>query len=148
MARQKRSSAILQKAEKRQAGMQAIDPTLDLGNHLTLKTYVTLIETLRAQVAIYNSTLSTLDGQCLQIKDTELQLRRLSEQMLLGVAAKYGKDSREYGQAGGVPTSERRRPTQKKKISSKALHPLGMPSTNEKVSEAVTGNGSGKTLVS
>jgi hypothetical protein len=34
-------------------------------------------------------------------------LGELSEKMLIGVAFKYGKDSREYEMAGGVRKSER-----------------------------------------
>jgi hypothetical protein len=148
MARPKRSSVILQKAEKRQAGLQSIAPALDLGNQLTLDTYSTLIENLRSQVAIYNRALSALDDQSRQLKETEQQLRSLSEQMLLGVAAKYGKDSREYGKAGGTPKSERRRPVRKNatqtatSTSSEPLQPAIAISTPEK-SELVNGNGNG-----
>jgi len=39
----------------------------------------------------------------------------LSEDMLLAVAAKFGKDSPEYEMAGGVRRSERKRPTRKAK---------------------------------
>jgi uncharacterized phage infection (PIP) family protein YhgE len=151
MARPKRSSVILQKAEKRQAGLQSIDPTLDLGNDLTLEAYSTLIETLRSQIATYNSTLSTLDDQSRQIKETERQLRNLSEQMLLGVAAKYGKDSREYGMAGGIPKSEHRRPVRKKTTENggELLQPMIITtSTNGKTSETVNGNENGKAIVS
>lgn len=134
--------------------MQSISPTLDLGNGLTLKDYSTLIATLRSQIADYNSALSSLDDQSRQIKDTEQQLRNLSEQMLLGVAAKYGKDSGEYGKAGGVPKSERRRPT-RKQTSENEESPqpsLAFPtSTPGKVVESVNGhsngNGNGKLLV-
>lgn len=150
MARPKRSSATLQKAEKREAGLQSISSTLDLGNQLTLEGYTTLIEILRSQIAAYNSALSTLDDQARQIKETEQQLRNLSEQMLLGVAAKYGKNSGEYGKAGGVPKSERRRPTQKQPSESSVplLKPLVTATpTNGKVPEAANGNGNGKVLV-
>ena len=151
MARPKRSSATLQKAEKREAGLQSISPTLDLGNGLTLATYSDLIETLRTQIATYNIALSTLDDQSRQIKETEQQLRNLSEQMLLGVAAKYGKSSGEYGKAGGVPKSKRRRPSQKKigESGEASSQPLVIPAlTNGKTSESVNGNGNGKVLVS
>ncbi len=87
MARSKRSSATLQKAEKREASLQSISPTLDLEHGLTLAAYSTLIETLRLQIATYNSALSQVDALSRQVKDTEQQLRNLSEQMLLGVAA-------------------------------------------------------------
>jgi uncharacterized protein YukE len=153
MARPKRSSVTLQKAEKREAALQSINPTLNLGNGLTLEAYSTLIETLRAQITTYNSALSTLDDQSRQIKDTEQQLRNLSEQMLLGVAAKYGKNSGEYGKAGGVPKSARRRPSRKQGTENKdnSLPSLVFPTTtNGKVAESTNGNGNGngKLLVS
>lgn len=155
MARPKRSSVTLQNAEKREAALQSISPTLDLGNSLTLETYSTLIATLRSQIATYNSALSILDDQSRQIKDTEQQLRNLSEQMLLGVAAKYGKNSGEYGKAGGVPKSERRRPSRKQNARNgeTSLSSMVFPtSTNGKVAESTNGNGNGngngKVLVS
>jgi len=149
MARLKRSSRTLQKAEKREAGLQSISPTLDLSNQLTLARYSDLIQTLRSQIATYNSDLSNLDNQSRQIKDTEQQMRDLSEQMLLGVAAKYGKDSGEYGKAGGVPKSERRRSASKHVAESKdeLLSPTIIPSrTPEKGAELVNRNGKVVTL--
>jgi hypothetical protein len=151
MVRPKRSSAILQRAEKREAGLQSISSTLDLGNGLTLKAYSILIDTLRSQIATYNSALSTLDDQSRQIKDTEQQLRNLSEQMLLGVAAKYGKNSGEYGKAGGIPKSERRRPIRKKPTENGVASPQPSNTTalaNGKTFELGNTNGNGKVLVS
>jgi hypothetical protein len=151
MARPKRSSVVLQKAEKREAGLQSISPTLNLGNELTLETYSALIETLRSQISNYNIALSTLDDYSRQIKQTEQQLRNLSEQMLLGIAAKYGKNSGEYGKAGGVPKSERRRPVRKQTTESESE--LSQPmiiaaSTNGNTAASVNGNSNGKMLVS
>ncbi len=145
MARPKRSSVILQKAEKREAGLQSISSDLDLGNGLTLEAYSALIEGLRSQIATYNSDLSNLDDQSRQIKETEQQLRNLSEQMLLGVAAKYGKNSGEYGKAGGVPKSERRRPIRKQATengsSSSPTLTSSTPTTSE-IAASATNNGS------
>jgi len=149
MARQKRSSTALQKAEKREAGLQSISPILDLGNTLTLAKYSDLIQTLRSQIATYNSDLSNLDNQSRQIRGTEQQMRDLSEQMLLGVAAKYGKNSGEYGKAGGVLKSERRRSASKHVAESRdeLLSPTVIPSlTPEKGAESVNGNGKVVTL--
>ena len=149
MARQKRSSTALQKAEKREAGLQSISPILDLGNTLTLAKYSDLIQTLRSQIATYNSDLSNLDNQSRQIRGTEQQMRDLSEQMLLGVAAKYGKNSGEYGKAGGVLKSERRRSASKHVAESRdeLLSPTVIPSlTSEKGAESVNGNGKVVTL--
>ncbi|MDX2213983.1 MAG: hypothetical protein SFY66_11915 [Oculatellaceae cyanobacterium bins.114] len=148
MPRPKRSSPTLQKAEKREAALESLSPTLDLGNGLTVETYSTLIQALRTQITTYNTALSNLDDLSRQIKGTEQQLRDLSEQMLLGVAAKYGKNSSEYGKAGGVPKSERRRSTRKPlaAISSVSEPTVMATSTNEAIAASVNGNG--KTLVS
>jgi len=151
VARPKRSSATLQRAEKREAGLQSISPALDLGNQLTLEGYSALIETLRSQIATYNTALSNLDDLSRQLKDTEHQLRNRSEQMLMGVAVKYGNDSGEYGKAGGVPKSERRRPARKKPTerTGEPLQTLVIATpTNGKVTESANGNGNGKVLVS
>jgi hypothetical protein len=152
VARPKRSSKTLQKAEQREAGLQSISSDLDLGNGLTLETYSALIQTLRLEVAAYNAALSNIDDLTRQIRSTEQKLRDLSEQMLLGVAAKYGKNSREYGKAGGVPKSEYRRATQKKTAapSGDLLQPsVRSTSINETAVESVNenGNGNGNGLV-
>jgi hypothetical protein len=145
----------LQRAEKREASLQSISSALDLGNGLTLEAYSVLIQTLRTQIAVYNSALSDLDDLSRQIKDTEQQLRNLSEQMLLGVGAKYGKDSGEYGKAGGVPKSERRRRARKPATenSGEGLNSFAIAArANDKTADTMNGNGSsngnGKMLVS
>lgn len=154
MARPKRSSTVLQKAEKREAGLQSISGSLDLGNDLTLQTYTRRIQALRSQISTYNSTLSTLDDLSRDIKSAEQELRDLSEQMLLGVAAKYGKNSGEYGKAGGVPKSERRRPMRKKtEPATKSSQATAAKPTNADTFKAMSepqptnGNGNGKVLV-
>ncbi|MBW4691426.1 MAG: hypothetical protein KME27_06620 [Lyngbya sp. HA4199-MV5] len=155
MARPKRSSVVLQKAEKREAGLQSISDSLDLGNELTLQTYSQRIQALRLKISTYNSTLSTLDDLSRDIKSAEQELRDLSEQMLLGVAAKYGKNSGEYGKAGGIPKSERRRPTRKKTepatesssaTTAKPITTDSFKATSEP--QPANGNGNGKVLVS
>lgn len=143
----------MQKAEKREAGLQSISSGLDLGNGLTLEGYSIMIEGLRSQIATYNSDLSNPDDQSRQIKEAEQQLRNLSEQMLLGVAAKYGKNSGEYGKAGGVPKSERRRPTRKQTTengsSSSSTLISSTPTTSEFAAPATNNSSSnGKILTS
>ncbi|MGG6267844.1 hypothetical protein ACQ4M3_14670 [Leptolyngbya sp. AN03gr2] len=115
MARPKRTSRVLVQAEQREAGLKTIDSELKLGDELSLSGYSELIQKLRDQLATYNATLSTLDELTRDIEATEKTLRDRSERMLSGVAAQYGKDSNEYGKAGGKLKSERRRPTPKNK---------------------------------
>ncbi|MCC5645157.1 hypothetical protein LC607_19865 [Nostoc sp. CHAB 5824] len=109
MARRKRSSPVLQKAVLRAAGMNSIDPNLNVGNGLTLSTFSTLIETMRAKENAYNSALSNLDKLYCEMLQTESELGDMTEHMLMGVGTRYGKSSVEYGMAGGVPKNQRRK---------------------------------------
>ncbi|MEH1965138.1 hypothetical protein [Nostoc sp.] len=109
MARKKRSSPMLQKAVRRAAGMNSIDPNLDVGNGLTLPAFSTLIETMRTKENAYNSALSNLDKLYREMLQTESELGDMTEHMLMGVGTRYGKSSVEYGMAGGVPKTQRRK---------------------------------------
>ncbi|MGI2902105.1 hypothetical protein [Tolypothrix sp. VBCCA 56010] len=109
MARRKRTSIVLEKAVRRAAGVNSIDPSLDLGNGLTLPAFSTLIETMRTRENAYNSALSSLDKLYREMLETENELADMTEHMLLAVATRYGKSSVEYGMAGGIPKNQRRK---------------------------------------
>lgn len=109
MARKKRSSQVLKKAIRRAASMGSIDSNLNLGNDLTLFSFLALINTLQTKENAYNSALSNLDKLYQEMLDTERQLGDMAEHMLMAVATRYGKSSVEYGMAGGVPKNQRRR---------------------------------------
>ncbi|MBW4631922.1 MAG: hypothetical protein KME30_08445 [Iphinoe sp. HA4291-MV1] len=109
MTRRKRTSQVLEKAVRRAAGINSINPNLDLGNGLTLPAFSSLIETMRTRENAYNSALSNLDKLYRQMLETERELGDMAEHMLLGVATRYGKSSVEYGMAGGVPKNQRRK---------------------------------------
>lgn len=111
MARQKRSSRLIPKAEKRLAGLKSIDSKLNLGEGLTIETFNTSIEGLRRKIDDYNRLLSSVDALRIEVNQAEKTLRAVFEKALLLVAARYGKDSIEYAKAGGVRSSERKRPT-------------------------------------
>ena len=100
---------MLEKAARRAAGINSIDPNLDLGNGLTLPAFSTLIETMRTRENAYNTALSNLDKLYREMLETERELGDMAEHMLLGVATRYGKSSVEYGMAGGVPKNQRRK---------------------------------------
>ncbi|MFN6463443.1 MAG: hypothetical protein RMZ41_016735 [Nostoc sp. DedVER02] len=107
MSRKKRTSRVLEKAELRSSGLKAIDTNLDFGDVCNLKNMTGLIEKLRAKIDALNMALIVVDSSRAEIEELEQSLSSLSEKMLMGVAFKYGKDSREYEMAGGVRTSER-----------------------------------------
>lgn len=106
---------MLEKAMQRLASIRSIDPDFDLGNGLTLKKYQETIELVKAALELYNMLLSTLDEKRNSFFEVEDILKDLNERMLIAVLAKYGKDSSEYEQAGGVRKSERKKYTYKKK---------------------------------
>ncbi|MBC6435053.1 hypothetical protein FM036_34440, partial [Nostoc sp. HG1] len=74
MARRKRTSIVLEKAVRRAASINSIDPSLDLGNGLTLPAFSILIETMRTRENAYNSSLSTLDKFYREMLETEDEL--------------------------------------------------------------------------
>ncbi|WP_341525188.1 hypothetical protein WKK05_21575 [Nostoc sp. UHCC 0302] len=109
MARLKRTSQTLEKAERRAASISSIDPNLDLGNGLTQPAFSTLIEKMRTRENVYNTALSNLDKFYREMLETERELADMAEHMLMAVATRYGKSSVEYGMAGGVPKNQRRK---------------------------------------
>jgi hypothetical protein len=95
----KRTSPAVDKAVTRAAALASISPTLDLGNGLTLAAYNAAIAAINApttgKLAVYKS------------------LNTMSDSMLAGTGVKFGKDSDQYEQAGGVRTSARKKPAKK-----------------------------------
>ncbi|MEL6493413.1 MAG: hypothetical protein AAFQ95_26020, partial [Cyanobacteria bacterium J06621_3] len=90
MARKKRSSRVLERAQRRLAGIQSIDEKADLGSGMTAQSYGKSIDALRKKIDAYNKALSAVDGLLNEVNDAERQLADQSEQMLICVAAKYG----------------------------------------------------------
>ncbi len=111
MARKKRSSKILEKAERRASGMNSIGADLNLGDDLTLTSFWQDIKDLRGMQQDYNQHLSSLDDKYNRIIGAEKALSTKSERLLKAVAVLYGPDSSEYEMAGGKRRSERRRST-------------------------------------
>lgn len=114
MARQTRSSPVLVKAEQRAAGLKMIEEPA-FNSSLTLTQFTKTIEEIRAQLDAYNSLLAKVDVAQSELAASENRLKHMTEDILIGVAAKYGKDSYEYKLAGGTRRSERKRPVRRPK---------------------------------
>ncbi|MEH2117070.1 hypothetical protein [Nostoc sp.] len=119
MARRKRNSRSLGKAEVRLASIKSISPTLDVGESLTVKDYTEKIESLRKSLEAYNTTLSTIDVLLTQLIENEQDLADYSEKILRGIAYKYGNNSHEYQMAGGTRKSDRKRTVRQSVVLSK-----------------------------
>jgi hypothetical protein len=109
MARQKRTSRILEKAQLRFSGLKSIVPDIKFDEDYNLDKMTVSIEHLRKKIEVYNTALSVVDSSKTEIEEMEQNLGQLCEKMLMVVAIKYGKDSREYEMAGGVRNSDRAR---------------------------------------
>lgn len=110
MPRLKRNSTTLSRAERRMESLKSLKIPLDFGNGLTLPAYNSLIDEVRSQLADYNTALSGIDKMADDISTAEQALLKMSEQMLLGVASRYGRASQEYEMAGGTRRRSSRRP--------------------------------------
>jgi hypothetical protein len=115
MARRKRTSDSITRAQTRAAAIKSIDPKLDLGKGLTLAAYEAVIAAANTKLASYNTKLSEVDELLNQLETDEEKIDDLSERMLGGIGAAYGKDSDEYEKAGGTKKSERKKPARKPK---------------------------------
>ena len=114
MARLKTSSKTYENAFRRIAATKSIDNNFDLGNGLTEPAYQTAIDSVKNAMDDYNTTLSTVDDKLNFLKAKEAELRDWNERILVGVAAKYGKSSSQYEQAGGTRKPETRKPKKTK----------------------------------
>ncbi|MBE9036241.1 hypothetical protein [aff. Roholtiella sp. LEGE 12411] len=131
MSRPKRTSRVLEKAQLRCAGLKSIVPNIKFDEDYNLEKLIESIEQLRTKIDIYNTALSVVDSSKTEIEEMEKNLSSLSEKMLMVVAIKYGKDSREYEMAGGVRSSDRIR-----KIRSSRLKTVAEQALNENTKTA------------
>jgi hypothetical protein len=109
MARRKRNSGTLVRAERRIESLRSISTNLDFGNGLTLAAYVSIIDELRSKLAAYNTALSTIDKLADDVDAVEQAALEISEKMLMGVGSRYGRTSQEYEMAGGSRRKTSRR---------------------------------------
>lgn len=107
----KTSSAVIEGAGARASGLSGIDAALDLGGGLELAAYKAAIVDAQAKLSAYNTLLSQADEASNAFEAAEEKVRDLSDRMLAGVAARFGRDSDEYQMAGGTKRSERSRRT-------------------------------------
>lgn len=117
MARLKTSSKAYENGFRRLAAVKSINASFDLGNGLDANGYEKAINLVKSSMDDYNTTLSTVDDKLNTFKDAEAELRDWNERILVGVAAKYGKNSSQYEQAGGKRKAERKRPVRKVKTA-------------------------------
>ena len=113
MARQKRTSVVLEDAHTRMAGLSSITPAPDFGSGLALPAYSAKISDFSTRLDGYNQMVSAADEAQNQVDAAEESLNELNKRMLAAVKAHYGPDSNQYEQAGGKRLRDRKRPARK-----------------------------------
>ncbi|HLO54112.1 MAG TPA: hypothetical protein VK169_07495 [Saprospiraceae bacterium] len=107
--RKSRNSIAIEISKRRLEKLRSIAPDLDFGGGMSIPNFSKAIDELDDLQAAYNQSLSVLDGQLSIIKRKEEELREMRDRFLKLVGGKYGTDSIEFLNAGGVPKSERKR---------------------------------------
>jgi hypothetical protein len=113
VARLKKSSAVLDLARIRLAGLKAINPAPNFGPGLTAAIYEAKVDSTTGKLEAYNQLLSTADQVLNEYNAEEKGLGDLNRRFLSAGEAHFGPDSSEYEMLGGTRTSERKKPTRK-----------------------------------
>ena len=124
MPRLQRTSRILDKGQLRILKLKAVDPQMDFGSDRNLETLSKQIEQLNTTLNDYNTTIAQLDATKLEIDEMERRMGDLLDQLMNGVSAQYGNDSREYEMAGGTRKSDRVRRSVETRAKNNGVKPL------------------------
>jgi hypothetical protein len=108
MPRPKRSSNVIEQAQRRLASLQSIDPNLDFGSQLSVADYTEQIVQAQQAIAQYNTLLSQVDEAQKVVEAMEQKVATLSKKLLSSVSIRYGDDSVEYMKAGGTMRGSKR----------------------------------------
>ena len=118
-----RTSRILDKGQLRIFKLRAVDSKMDFGSDRNLETLSQQIEQLQTKLNNYNTTIAKLDATKLEIDEMERRMGDLLDQLMNGVSAQYGNDSREYEMAGGTRKSDRVRRSAETRVKNNGVKP-------------------------
>jgi hypothetical protein len=97
------------------AGMKSIDPAFDAGNGVTLVAALAMLANAEGKLEDFNQSIATADDKDNIFVDANKEVRGFNKKVLPAAGLKYGTDSSEYEQLGGVRDSERKKRTPKPK---------------------------------
>ncbi len=108
---------FLSEARERLHRLRTISENLDFGNGISDAAFSKMIDECQLELDSYNTNKTVLDGQRAVLKDFEIKIKDLSEQLFDNVAAKHGRNSEEYVKAGGIRKVDRKKPKRKPKVN-------------------------------
>jgi hypothetical protein len=110
MARERRTSSVLDTSQERLAGLKSIDLEPSFGGDMTVAAFTGKVNGFTGNLGTYNQHMAALDDEQNAIDAEEEELRDWNSRWLSAIEAKYGRDSSEYEMVGGTRTSDRRKP--------------------------------------
>jgi len=113
MARQRRTSQVLETAQRRLSGLKAIKPPANLGPNISPHEFEAKTANLDGRLESHNQKIGELDDDANDLDSLETELNDWNRRILSGVEAQYGSDSSEYELVGGTRKSDRKKPTRK-----------------------------------
>src|SRR5882672_5544825 len=116
MARQRRTSTVLETARQRLAGLKSITPPPTFGPTVRLNSFEAATFAFDQKVDRYNQAVAALDDLQNDFEADEDILREMNKRILSAAEAQYGPDSSEYEVAGGTRQSERKKPAAKSAV--------------------------------
>src|SRR5437016_3891662 len=105
MARQRRTSAVLETARQRLAGLKKINPAPDLGPNLSTQLYDGKVTSFTTRLDGHNQLLASADDSTNVTNGEESELNDWNRRILSAVEAQFGPDSSEYEMVGGTRKS-------------------------------------------
>lgn len=113
--RRKQATPEIKELRQKIAGMKAIDPAFDAGNGVTLVAAEALLAGGEDKLEDYNQAIATADDKDNIFGAANKDIRGFNRKVLPAAGLKYGTDSSEYEQLGGVRDSDRKKRTPKPK---------------------------------
>jgi hypothetical protein len=93
---EQRKSATIEKALLDLANLKSIDPTLDLGDGLSIEAMTGLVEDARQAIETLNMATIAISNNRRLIQEKESAIVDLSARLRLGIGSKFGRKSEEY----------------------------------------------------
>ena len=113
MKTQKAAALLLNKANKRLAGMTSIDKKLDLGGGLSVEAMTRQINDFANTLELAHKLESDLQKTYVKLDVMSMEMRDVNQRIMMGVGSRFGLNSDAYQQVGGTRKSKRKRPVRR-----------------------------------
>jgi hypothetical protein len=113
----KTNSKALEQVQLRLSALKSIDPDLDLGDGLTIRSVSKLVQDTRSGIDAYNTEISGVEQKYKSLREQEGTIAVLSDRIVDGIAFKFGRKSDEYKMVSSIRRNNRKRSIKKGEIA-------------------------------